>query len=457
MTDQFKEQGGAATMDPSALARWVTSKVVQQIVSLDRRDTKRRRAERKRQQSGQPHVVEYFHQVDDGYSHLAVQMLSQLLSRYDIQVKCHLVSASTDANTPEPKLLANLSRYDALKIAPHYGLEFPPQANIPTQPLLSLAQSILASFDDQQFITQSVAVSTAFWDSDQSALEQLAELHGASTAQQVAVKIQQGNERRAALKHYSGAMFYYAGEWYWGVDRLYHLEQRLADLKVDRRPDEACLAPQQQIEWGPLKDNGSLTLEMFASLRSPYTAIVFDRAVALAQATGVTLRVRPILPMVMRGVPATREKGVYIFSDCAREARAANIPFGGFYDPIGEPTRRCYSLYPWACSQGKGNELLSSFLGAAFAEGINTNNDSGLRHVVEKAGLDWSSAQAVLGADDWQVMLEDNRRAMYDSGLWGAPSFRLLDGQGQPQLSLWGQDRLWLFSREIQRLLSQQN
>jgi 2-hydroxychromene-2-carboxylate isomerase len=114
-------------------------------------------------------------------------------------------------------------------------------------------------------------------------------------------------------------------------------------------------------------------------------------------------------------------------------------------------------LYPWACSQGKGNELLSSFLGAAFAEGINTNNDSGLRHVVEKAGLDWSSAQAVLGADDWQAMLEDNRRAMYDSGLWGAPSFRLLDGQGQPQLSLWGQDRLWLFSREIQRLLSQQN
>ena len=32
-----------------------------------------------------------------------------------------------------------------------------------------------------------------------------------------------GNNLRNKLGHYSGAMFYYEGEWYWGVDRLYHL------------------------------------------------------------------------------------------------------------------------------------------------------------------------------------------------------------------------------------------
>jgi 2-hydroxychromene-2-carboxylate isomerase len=42
---------------------------------------------------------------------------------------------------------------------------------------------------------------------------------------------------------------------------------------------------------------------------------------------------------------------------------------------------------------------------------------------------------------------------MYDAGLWGAPSFRLLDEQGEQLLALWGQDRLWLFAREIQRQL----
>ena len=102
---------------------------------------------------------------------------------------------------------------------------------------------------------------------------------------------------------------------------------------------------------------------------------------------------RPVLPMVMRGVPATREKGMYIFSDTAREARRRGVAYGNMYDPIGNPVRRCYSLYPWAVSQGKGNELLSAFLKHAFALGVNTNNNRGLKRVVESAGLSWSEAK----------------------------------------------------------------
>jgi 2-hydroxychromene-2-carboxylate isomerase len=147
------------------------------------------------------------------------------------------------------------------------------------------------------------------------------------------------------------------------------------------------------------------------------------------------------------------EKGMYIFGDCAREARAANIPFGNFYDPIGEPARRCYSLYPWAVNQGLGNELLSSFLRAAFVDGINTNRDAGLQRVVERAGLDWSVAKTLVGLDGWQDELEANRLVMYESGLWGVPSFRLLDNHKQTIASLWGQDRLWLIANIIEQYL----
>ena len=70
------------------------------------------------------------------------------------------------------------------------------------------------------------------------------------------------------------------------------------------------------------------------------------------------------------------------------------------------------------------------------------------------AGLDWREAQSVLGNTDWEALLEDNRLSMYNSGLWGVPSFRLLDEQGGEILALWGQDRLWLFAREIQRQLA---
>jgi 2-hydroxychromene-2-carboxylate isomerase len=95
------------------------------------------------------------------------------------------------------------------------------------------------------------------------------------------------------------------------------------------------------------------------------------------------------------------------------------------------------------------------FLSAAFAKGINTNNDRGLRQVVENAGLDWTSAKQIVDQDGWQETLEDNRLAMYDSGLWGAPSFRLIDADQNVVLALWGQDRLWLLEREIQNLLDQ--
>ena len=200
------------------------------------------------------------------------------------------------------------------------------------------------------------------------------------------------------------------------------------------------------------RDNGSLTLEFYASLRSPYTAIIFDQALALASDSGVTLSLRPVLPMVMRGAPMTREKGMYIFFDTAREARAAGVPFGKCADPIGAPVRRCYSLYPWAAEQGLGGALMSSFLRHAYAEGVNTNTDAGLRKVVESAGLDWSAAQQHLGQPGWEPMLEENRLEMYAAGLWGVPSFRLLDENGEAVLALWGQDRLWRIAREIQRL-----
>jgi 2-hydroxychromene-2-carboxylate isomerase len=76
-----------------------------------------------------------------------------------------------------------------------------------------------------------------------------------------------------------------------------------------------------------------------------------------------------------------------------------------------------------------------------------------MRSVVEKAGLSWEEARGVMGNRDWEDELEANRLAMYEFGSWGVPSYRLRDARGNPVLGVWGQDRLWLVSREIQRLL----
>ena len=63
-------------------------------------------------------------------------------------------------------------------------------------------------------------------------------------------------------------------EWYWGIDRLYHLEKRLMELGVNNDQSDALICPRPEIVMGPLKDPGNLKLR-FPSLRSPYTSIIF--------------------------------------------------------------------------------------------------------------------------------------------------------------------------------------
>ncbi len=454
MAEQFKEQGGVATMDPSPFMRWLSSRVVRHLCSDQQLQKRRTRFEAQRRKAGEPHRVEYFHQVEDGYSHLAAQVLPALAARYDVELVCHLVRGPQGKNAPEPELLLRLSRYESHLVAPEYGLQFPAHEQAPDEALVQLAGRILAAQDAAGFTAQAAAVGDALWSGDGDRLQQLATGIGACTDAELEARLDEGTARRAELKHYSGAMFHYGGEWYWGVDRLYHLEKRLAGLGADRESGQAMLVPRPDIAPAELKDDGSLTLEVYPSLRSPYTSIAFDRTLQLADDTGVSLKVRPVLPMVMRGVPATREKGLYIFSDTLREAREVGVPYGNVYDPIGDPVRRCYSLYPWACEQGRGNELISSFLSAAFTRGINTNRESGLRQLGEDAGLDGGVARDLVGRPGWEEMLERNRLAMYEAGLWGVPSYRLLDEQGGVLLAIWGQDRLWLVARHIQRALA---
>jgi 2-hydroxychromene-2-carboxylate isomerase len=451
MSEQFKEQGGAATMDPSRWRRWLTSRFISSLVKPGRVEKIEARAERQRAKNGLPHRLEYFHQVDDAYSHLAAQALRPLLQRYGVELVPHLVSGPGGANLPEPDLLPALARHDAVLIAPHYGLSYPAGTGAPPPEHCLRAQGILAAVPVADFPEAAVAVGQALLAGDADGLATLASQYGSVPEAQARQALASGTARRKALKHYSGAMFFYGGQWYWGVDRLYHLERRWQGLGLGDAG--ASLYPRPELEAGSYQANGSLTLEFYASLRSPYTAVIYDKAVELAEQTGVRLALRPVLPMVMRGVPATREKGMYIFADAAREARALGLNFGPVYDPIGEPVRRCYSLYHWAQEQGRGVALLGEFLRAAFFRGVNTSRDQGLRDVVERAGLSWSEAQAVIDNCDWEPELEANRQAMYGFGSWGVPTFRLLDARGNTVVWAWGQDRLWLVARAIQRVL----
>ena len=95
---------------------------------------------------------------------------------------------------------------------------------------------------------------------------------------------------------------------------------------------------------------------------------------------------------------------------------------------------------------------MSSLLRAAWSEGIALHKKSGMARAVKRAGLDWNEARKQLKRDDWKQRIAEHQHEMVEGmGLWGVPSFRLSGPDGEPDLEVWGQDRLWLVAAEIKR------
>jgi 2-hydroxychromene-2-carboxylate isomerase len=441
----------------SALARRITPFLAEVITSDRTRDARRWMAERRRRLRGAPHRVLYFHQVDDPYSQLAAQVLGVLSARYDIVLEPHLVGPPPDAAAPERQRLEAFARKDAADVAPAYGLAFPSHAAPPDPHDVERASRVLASAAAAgKFVDLAAPVGHTLWTGERDRLETIAREMPPADPDRARAVIEAGGALRARLGHYLGAMFYYGGEWYWGVDRLRHLERRLQSLGVNRAGAESVsVVRRPAFDDQPIPDTGRrLTLEFYASLRSPYTYIAMERVYALPRRYPLDLELRPVLPMVMRGLPVPAAKRMYITLDTKREAEDVGVPFGRVCDPVGRPVERAFSLYPWARERGRAAEFLLSFARAAFAEGLDTGTDAGLRQVVERVGLLWTEAQQHLDREGWRDELETNRQALFGMGLWGVPSFRLQGGDGEPDFCTWGQDRIWLIEQEMRRRLS---
>jgi 2-hydroxychromene-2-carboxylate isomerase len=208
--------------------------------------------------------------------------------------------------------------------------------------------------------------------------------------------------------------------------------------------DVAPPAAQGTLGPAPLAAGAAPVLDFYCSLRSPYTYLAAPRVQRLARHYGAELRLRFLLPMVMRGLPVPRAKRIYIVQDTKREAERLGMRFGRIVDPVGPPTERGLAVLHRAIAAGKGPAFLESFLQGVFADGIDAGTDAGLGRIAARAGLDSAFVAAALADDAWRAVAQANREELLALGLWGVPSFRVDARPAQ-----WGQDRLWAIEEDL--------
>lgn len=429
--DEWPGQGGAPLMRLKAA---IQNKVTKSIFSLERRDAARLKAEKTRRKSNAPHIVEYFHEVGDPYSHLMVQLLPAFAERYDVEMKLHIVSPPPDWAAPDRGRLEAYARKDAARLAARAKLHYFDPGRQPSSDKIDAANELLhTAIDNGTFLEEAFAIGRQAWEASDAPVT-------TSSNAETQSQLEAATARRDALGHYLGGTVYYAGEWYWGPDRLHYLERRLADLGTSRADvGEYLFAPHSVEMAAPERAKRTgLELHWYLSFRSPYTGIVADRVKKIADTYGADLKLRYVLPMVMRGMQVPRKKGFYIMKDTVREAERQGIPFGNSVDPVGAPVERGYAILHEAMKRDKGFDFARSFLAGVWADGLDAGSDRGLKTITERAGLSWAEMKPLIGSEHWCATAEANQEEMFEHGIWGVPSFRVGD------VAAWGQDRLWV-------------
>ena len=386
-------------------------------------------------------ALELYYEPGDPHSHLAAQLLPMLSERLRIPVVVRVVDAPESALYPEADKQRQFAIDDARMVAPAYGLSFPAQAAAPDAGARRPAAAVLleaAAAGD--FAAREAEVAETLFQGGR-----IAASAGSLDEAAVTRQLEANGRRRARLGHYLPGMWQFNGIWYWGVDRMAHLEAalRAAGLLQGDAPLLQC-----QPEAARLPDglSAEAPLEFFYSFRSPYSYLAaVDVQQAQADWPG-PIQVRPVLPMVMRGLKVPTRKRMYIVRDTYREAQRRDLPFGLVADPVGAGAERCLTSFTLAGDTTQQLALLVAAARAIWSQGVDVATDAGLRSVIEAAGMDWAAVRAKLDDGIDLAQAEANRQALFAAGLWGVPSFRY------GPLVTWGQDRWWLVAEARRRL-----
>ncbi|GBG30080.1 Hypothetical Protein FCC1311_063002 [Hondaea fermentalgiana] len=448
------------------------------------------------------HIV-FYHCMSDPHSFIALQALGLMVRKYDVKVLIIVVPEPADAGLPayatsreqqfawrirDARVLFNV--YEDLITG------VPSMESFPKPKTVHLAERWAAAnlnntFLDggsatQNLLKRIVQVSSLLLANDASGLVDFCVNEGPGTLadeNMTDALLKRNATRLRRAGHYLSGTAFYGFEWFWGIDRLHYLESILLSqerLRVPRRVSRrSSLSRRRDVSpsvYADLRISSSATLfsrtcnllfrdkmrqaasfkatpderrelpyiDFYYSFRSPYSQIALRPLLDMADFYGVQVRFRPVLPMLMSGLPVGLAKSFYIARDARREAeRLEWTAYGFFNDPIGEPIHHAFALFMEARAQGKERDFLLAWSKHVWTRALDPHTHAGLRTICRTTGIRWDPS--LLHTDTWKAFAAENRRDLHAHGLWGVPSFAFMD------TATWGQDRLFLVEERIIR------
>lgn len=388
-------------------------------------------------------TLEFFHQLDNPYSLLALEACTELVQRHAVDLRVHVVD-DAPSKFQQTESYQRYRLHDARRLAHAWQMESLLEADRPLAANVTQALRCLPSANERVYAQMVAKVSRALWqlrpDAAVNAMADLVQVDDAVARRHST----EAAARREELGHYESAAWYFAGRWYVGLERLDYLEEDLHRWGLATDLPSLNSERFKPVRLPALK---GAQLDVFFSFRSPYSYLSLQRLQTLRRQHGNSLNInlRPVLPMVERGVPLSSAKRRYILQDSARIAARLNVPFGRICDPLGRGIDNCLALFDFAKERNLEERYVNSVMHAIWSEGADVSRMRTMARLCERAGLPWDKARHHVFDVAGKERASRNLKQLELMGLWGVPTFALTDNQNRLMDVFWGQDRLpWL-------------
>jgi 2-hydroxychromene-2-carboxylate isomerase len=411
-------------------------------------DAARRALERVRQKiTSEPRKLAFYFDIEDPWSYLTAQAVGRLQQAYPIDLEVHVVTPPASDVDAAPTLRPKHAVRDAQYLAEYWDIDFPGKRDADPGMARDVATALVRQRPGAEQLACVLELAGAMWSGDKKKLASSLGTWGTESHGTVPPILNDTYAKLRDAGHYQGGMIKYGGEWYWGIDRLPYLEEALArDLGTDVAH---VISARPQSDRGALKlSDKPLQCEMWFSFRSPYSYLALEQIESVLAPYNVPLVLRPIPPMVARGLPVPQVKRMYIVRDAKREADRLGIAFGELCDPLGTGVDNCLSIVNRALAHGQGMAFAKSAMRGIWSEAKDVAEYVDLKEIVERAGMSWEDARTALEPAAVTAALKQANGYAEDLaviGLWGVPSFRIGD------FVAWGNDRLPLLADRLRR------